>query len=308
MAIGTYGNIRPADVSPDDMDVFYTFAPDRETESNETFRLNPTDIITELEVPSDEQTDGQDNLLEGGYALTLPATVFNQIGIYTLYIRPKILTNTNTGGQIQIVDCGVLSALPTTKGIIIDGNQIDADLRANNALQGYKIEYLNLDGTKLRNVVRYVQTSNKVIPVTENIGNTSQTAVRYRFDDSGNLIFLQVTPASASNVKPNVTPFIGVPNQTIFMSNTYFNPIMIEVEMVENTVDTLVDYVAGEQIKDVDNGILSYYDQDRNIVRQFNLYEIKDDVTDVSLYEVKERRSNIDDSQDFDEIIDDVEQ
>jgi len=237
MAIGTYGNIRPADVSPDDMDVFYTFAPDRETESNETFRLNPTDIITELEVPSDEQTDGQDNLLEGGYALTLPATVFNQIGIYTLYIRPKILTNTNTGGQIQIVDCGVLSALPT-----------------------------------------------------------------------GNLIFLQVTPASASNVKPNVTPFIGVPNQTIFMSNTYFNPIMIEVEMVENTVDTLVDYVAGEQIKDVDNGILSYYDQDRNIVRQFNLYEIKDDVTDVSLYEVKERRSNIDDSQDFDEIIDDVEQ
>ena len=83
MAIGTYGNIRPADVSPDDMDVFYTFAPDRETESNETFRLNPTDIITELELPSDEQTGGQDNLLEGGYALTLPATVLLFYGLTT---------------------------------------------------------------------------------------------------------------------------------------------------------------------------------------------------------------------------------
>jgi len=308
MATGNYGNIRSADVSVDDMDVFYTFSPNRETESNETFRLTPTDIISELSVPTDEQVGGQSNILEGGYSLTLPATVFNQIGIYTLYIRPKVLTNVNTGGQLQIVDCGVLSALPTVKGIIIDGNQIDSNLRANNSLQGYKIEYLDTDGTKLRNVVRYVQTSNKVIPVTENIGNTSQTAVRYRFDDSGNLIFLQVTPSSASNVKPNVTPFIGVPNQTIFISNTFFNPLMIEIEMVENTVDTLVDYVAGEQIKDVDNGILSYYDQDRNIVRQFNLYEIKDDVTDVSLYEVKEKRTNIDSSQDFDDIIDDVEQ
>ena len=308
MATGLYGNIRPADVSPNDMDVFYTFAPNRETQAEQTFRLNPTDVISELLIPEDEQIGGESNLLEGGYNITLPATVFNQLGIYTIYIRPKILEDINTGDHIQIVDCGVLSALPTVKGIIIDGNQLDANLRANNALQGFKIEYINLDGTKLRNTVRYVTTSNKVIPVTENIGNTSQTAVRYRFDDSGNLIFLQVTPSSASSVKPNVTPFIGMPNQQILMSNTYFNPLMIEVEMVANTVDTLVDYVAGEQIKDVDNGILTYYDQDRNIIKQFNLYEIKDDVTETSLYEVKEERTNIDASQNFDEITSDVEQ
>lgn len=308
MSIGTYGSIRPADVSPLDMEMYYTFTPNRETLTTETFSLTPTDIIGELKLPTDQQTSGEDNLLEGLYNLTLPATIFNQIGIYTIYIRPKVLKNINTDGHIVITDCGVLSALPTVKGIVIDGNQLDVNLRANNALQGYKIEYINDDGSKLRNTVRYVVTSNKVIPVTENIGNTSQSAVRYRFDDSGNLIFLQITPSSASNVKPNITPFIGRPNQTILLSNTYFNPIAIEVEMVENTIDTLIDYVAGEQIKDVDNGILTYYDKDKNITKQFNLYEIKDDVTNTSLYEVKEKRTNIDPSQDFDEITENVNQ
>ena len=308
MAVGTYGNVRPADVSPLDIEVYYTFAPDRETFATETFSITSTDVISNLLLPTDQQTGGEENILEGFYNMSLPATIFNQVGIYTLYLRPKILTDVSTDGHIKIVDCGVLSALPTVKGIIIDGNQLDSDLTANNGLQGYKIEYLDTNGNKIRNTVRYVVTSNKVIPVTENIGNTSQTAVRYRFDDSGNLIFLQVTPSSASNVKPNVTPFIGVPNQTILMSNTYFNPVAIEVEFVENDIDSLVNYIAGEQIKDVDNGILSYYDEDRNITRQFDLYEIKDDVTEVSLYEVKERRTNIDPTQDFDEITEDVEQ
>lgn len=307
MATGTYGNIRPSDASPNDMEIFYTFTPNRETLVTETFSLNPTDIIAELQIPEDEQTGGEENLLEGLYNITLPATIFNQIGFYTLYIRPKILTDINTDGHIKIVDCGVLSALPTVKGIVIDSNQLDENLRANNALQGFKIEYLNLDGTKLRNTVRYVVTSNKVIPVTENIGNTSQTAVRYRFDDSGNLLFLQLTPTASSNVKPNIRPFIGIPNQNILMSNTYFNPVAIEIELTENDIESLIGYVAGEQIKDVDNGILTYYDQNRNITRQFNLYEIKDDVSNVSLYEVKEKRETIDSSQEFDDITEDVE-
>ena len=306
MAIGTYVNIRPSDVSPLDMEIYYTFTPDRETIATETNSLVSTDIVSEFLLPATEQTGGEENLMEGLYRLNLPATTFNQIGIYTLYFRPKILKDINTDGHIVIQDCGVLSARPTVKGIVIDGNQLDVDLRANNALQGYKIEYINLDGTKLRNTVRYVVTSNKVIPVTENIGNTSQSAVRYRFDDGGNLIFLQVTPTSASDVKPNVTPFIGLPNQNILMSNTYFNPLAIEVEMVEDDIESLVSYIAGEQIKDVDNGILTYYDANRNITKQFDLYEIKDSVTQTSLYEVKEERTNIDPTQDFDEVTSDV--
>jgi hypothetical protein len=51
---------------------------------------------------------------------------------------------------------------------------------------------------------------------------------------------------------------------------------------------------------------LTYYDKERIITKQFNLFEIKDDVTDVPLYEVKEKRENIDETQDFDEIISEI--
>jgi len=302
MATGIYGGIRPSDININDLDVFYTFTSTRELQATQVFRLNPTDILTELSLPEDDQVNLEQNLLEGMYNLKLPANIFNSTGVYTIYIRPKVL-------RLTIVDCGVLSALPTVKGIIIDGNELDdfdASLLANNALQGYRIEYINSDGTKLRNTVRYVVSSNKVVPVTENVGNTSQTAIRYRFDDNGTLLFLQVTPSSASSVKPNVTPFIGNPDQTILMSNTNVNPLAIEIEFVENTLDTLVSMVAGEQIKDVDNGILTLYDENRNILRQFDLYEIKEDIESTSLYEVKQRRTNLDLSQDFDDITSEV--
>lgn len=298
MATGTYGNIRSSDIDVSSLDMFYSFSPSREDNSNQIFRLDPETLLEPLLVPTDEQVD-VDNLLGGMYNLTLPATTFNQLGFYTIFIRPKQIRNT-------IVDCGVLSALPTVKGIVLDANSLPSELTTNGALDGYRIEYLNSDGTKLRNTVRYVVTSNRAIPVTENIGNTSQTAVRYRFDDSGTLLFLQVTPASASNVKPNITPFIGTPNQTIFLYNTNVNPLAVEVEFVENTIDTVVNLVGGEQIKDVQRGILTNYDEDRNIIKQFNLYEIEDDVTDVALFEVKEKREIIDDSQQINDITDSV--
>ena len=82
---------------------------------------------------------------------------------------------------------------------------------------------------------------------------------------------------------------------------------MIEIDIVANTIDTLTNYVAGEQIKDIDNGILTYYDQNRVITKQFNIYEIKEDVGDVPLYEVKEKRTNIDETQNFDEVTDGVQ-
>lgn len=300
MAVGTYGTIRPSDVSLDDIDMFYTFAPNRETQGNEVFRLNASELLSYNYLPEDEQISGDENLLEGLYNMRLPATTFNQLGIYTIYLRPKITTTI-------IVDCSVLSSLPTVKGIVVDVNSLPQNLTSNNALQGYKIEYINGDGSKLRNNVRYVVTANRVVPVSQNIGTTSQRAIRYRFDDSGTLLFLQLTPSSSSDVKPNEQPFIGTPGQTILMSNTSFSPVVLEVDLVENTMDTIADMIAGEQIKDVNNGILTYYDGNRNITKQYNLYEIKDDVKDVPLYEVKEKRQNIDESQNFDEITGDVE-
>lgn len=306
MAVGNFGNIRPADVAIGDIEVFYSFSTNRSTVNNDFVRLNPNDVLEQMTLPSGDElaVTGQDNILEGMYNLNLPSNIFNQLGIYTIYLRPQRF-------RLNIVDCGVLSALPNIKGLVLDTADLPANLIANNALQGFRIEYINIDGTKLRNTSRYVVTSNKVVPVTENIGNTSQSSIRYRFDDAGTLLFLQVTPSSASNVKPNATPFIGNPDQTILLSNTAFNPITVEVEFVENDLDTVIDYVGGEQIKDVDNGVLTYYTIDENgnrqILKQFDLYEIKDDVGNVSLYEVKEERGTIDTSQDFDDITDSVE-
>lgn len=302
MAVGTFGISRAADVKLEDISVYYNYTPDRETNNNVIFSLNASEILEYCFLPDDEQdiANYSENLLEGLYNLKLPASVFNQLGIYTIYIKPKVT-------PILVIDCSVLSALPTVKGIVVNVNDLPEAMRANNALQGYRIEYVNSDTKKLRNTVRYVVTSNRVVPVSENVGNTSQRAIRYRFDDSGTLMFLQLTPSSSSDVKPNALPFIGNPGQTVLISNTYFTPLTIEVELVENTLDTLADIVAGEQIKDVKKGILTHYDKNRIITKQFNLYEIKKDVTDVPLFEVKEKRTNIDESQDFEDIVDEVQ-
>jgi hypothetical protein len=296
MAIGIYGNVRPSDVDINDISMYYNYTPSREISNNTMFLLNASELLSYCQLPADEQIANNENTLEGLYNLTLPATVFNQLGIYTIYIKPKTYTTV-------IIDCSVLSSLPSVKGIVLDLNSLPESLRANNAMQGYRIEYINANGTKLRNVVRYVVTSNIVVPVSENIGNTSQKAIRYRYDNSGSLMFLQLTPSSSSDVKPNVLPFIGNPGQTILISNTFFSPLVIEVDLVNNTIDTLANILAGNQVKDVQNGILTYYDANNVITDQFNLFEIKDDVTDVPLYEVKQKRTNIDETQNFDEVI-----
>jgi hypothetical protein len=295
MATGFYGISRGSDVNIEDINVYYNYTPDRQTINNVILALNSTDVLSYNFLPVTEQISGNENLLEGLYNLKLPAATFNQLGIYTIYLKPKTFTTV-------IVDCSVLSSLPSIKGIVLDANSLPANLIANNALQGYRIEYINTNGTKLRNVVRYVSTSNKVVPVSENVGNTSQKSIRYRFDDSGSLIFLQLTPSSSSDVKPNILPFIGNPGQSIILSNTNFTPLVIEVELVENTIDSIFNIVAGNQIKDVQNGILTAYDENNIITNQFDLYTIKDDVTDVPLYEVKEKRTNIDLTQDFNSI------
>lgn len=299
MAIGTYGVVRPSDVSISDISMYYNYTPNRETLNDIMYTLNPNEILSYNYLPDGEQISGNENLLEGLYNMKLPASIFNQLGIYTIYIKPKSYATV-------IVDCSVLSSLPSVKGILLDINTLPDNLKGNNALQGYRIEYIDTSGVKLRNVVRYVVTSNKVVPVSENVGNTSQKAIRYRFDDAGSLLFLQLTPSSSSDVKPNVSPFIGNPGQTIIMSNTYFSPLAIEVELVQNTIDTLANILAGNQVKDIQNGILTYYDENNVITNQFNLFEIKDDVTDVPLYEVKQKRTNIDETQNFDNVIDGI--
>jgi hypothetical protein len=228
--------------------------------------------------------------------LTLPAEQFNALGIYTLYLRPAQI-------RTVITDCGVLSALPNVKGIVIDLTNVPVEYQnkfVSQGLVGFRVEYLNSDGSKIPNFFRVITSSFFCEPVVTNEVNTTQKSVRYRYvDGSANLIFCTLSPSSSPTNKPNATPFIGQPNQSIIISNTFFNPISIEIEMVEYDISSLAIALYGNQTKSIDDGIYTIYDSQNNIYRQYNLYEIRDQFNAL-LYEVRQNRNdNIDFSKNF---------
>ena len=299
MATGTYGTIRPADVSPEDVDIILNYTPSRDETDN--FVLTKLDAVSILRPYfNNQQTSSSPNpnveILGGLYNLRLPAEQFNQLGIYTLYIRPAEI-------RTSILDCGVLSSLPNVKGIIIDLNDVPSQFRnkfVNQGLVGFRIEYLNSDGTKIPNFFRIVTSSFFCEPVVQNLTNTSQKAIRYRYTDNNtNIIFCTVSPSSSPTNKPNATPYIGQPNQNIIMSNTFFNPITLDIEIAEQDFSTLAIALYGNQTKSMDDGIYTIYDTNNNIYQQYNLYEIRDQFNTL-LYEVRQNRGdNIDFSKNF---------
>ena len=82
------------------------------------------------------------------------------------------------------------------------------------------------------------------------------------------------------------------------MTNTYFDPIHIEVEMVEHDIKTLSYALYGNTTRDNETGILTYFDVQNNIYKQYNLYTRKKQFGQGSV-DVKEIRSNINTNQDF---------
>ena len=289
MATGSYGTIRPADVSPDDVDIILNYTPSRDETDN--FVLTKLDAKTILRPYFNNNSTGGNSdveILGGLYNLKLPANQFNKLGIYTLYIRPAEI-------RTRITDCGVLSALPNVKGIVIDVNNVPTQFRnkfVNQGLIGYRVEYLNSDGTKIPNFFRMVTSSFYCEPVIQNLTNTSQKSIRYRYTEGvTNLVFCTLSPSSSPTNKPNATPYIGQPNQDIIVSNTFFNPITTEIEIAEHDISTLAIALYGNQTKSIDDGIYTIYDSDNNIYRQYNLYEVRDQFNDL-LYEVRQDRGN----------------
>ena len=297
MAIGSYGTIRPSDVSPEDVQIIMNYTPSRDVTDN--FILTELDAQTLLKPYfNNTQTGGNTGveILGGLYNLTLPAEQFNALGIYTLYLRPAQI-------RTVITDCGVLSALPNVKGIIIDISNVPVQYQNKfvpQGLVGFRIEYLNADGSKIPNFFRVVTSSFFCEPVVTNEINTTQKSVRYRYvDGNSNLIFLTLSPSSSPTNKPNATPFIGQPSQSIIISNTYFNPVTLEIDMVEYDISSLAIALYGNQTKSIDDGIYTIYDTENNIYRQYNLYEIRDQFNAL-LYEVRQSRgNNIDFSKNF---------
>ena len=300
MATGSYGTIRSADVSPDDVEIILNYTPSRdETDNFVLTKLNASTVLRPYYHNANTGGNANVEILGGLYNLKLPTDQFNKLGIYTLYIRPAEI-------RTKILDCGILSALPNVKGIIIDINNVPSNFRnkfINQGLVGFRVEYLNSNGTKIPNFFRIITSSFYCEPIFENLTNTSQKSIRYRYiESSTNLIFCTLSPSSSPTHKPNATPFIGQPDKNIIISNTYFNPTTVEVEIVENDISTLAIALYGNQTKSMDDGIYTVYDSDNNIYKQYNLYEIKDQFNNL-LYEVKQDRGdNIDFSKNFSNI------
>ena len=214
MATGTYGTIRPADVSPEDVEIILNYTPSRDETDN--FVLTKLDAAAILKPYFNNSSTGGNpvEILGGLYNLKLPADQFNKLGIYTLYIRPVQI-------RTSITDCGVLAALPNVRGLVIDLNNVPTEYRnkfVNQGLVGFRIEYLNSDGTKIPNFFRLITSSFFCEPVVQNLTNTSQKAIRYRYTDNNtNLIFCTLSPSSAPTNKPNAVPFIGQPDQDILI-------------------------------------------------------------------------------------------
>jgi len=297
MATGTYGTIRPADVSPEDVDIILNYTPSRdETDNFVLTKLDAPSILKPYFNNADTGGNAGIEILGGLYNLKLPADQFNKIGIYTLLIRPAQIRTT-------ILDCGVLSALPNVRGVVIDLNSVPTQYRnkfINQGLVGFRIEYLNSDGTKIPNFFRLITSSFFCEPVVQNLTNTSQKAIRYRYTDNNtNLIFCTLSPSSAPTNKPNSIPYIGQPDQSIIITNTFFNPITLDVEIAEHDFSTLAIALFGNQTKSIDDGIYTLYDSQNNIYKQYNLYEIRDQFNEL-LYEVRQDRGdNIDFSKNF---------
>ena len=300
MATGSYGTIRPADVSPDDVEIILNYTPSRDDTDN--FLLTKLDAKNVLKPYfHHNNTGGNANveILGGLYNLKLPADQFNKLGIYTLYIRPAEI-------RTKITDCGILSALPNVKGIVIDINNVPADFKnkfVNQGLVGFRVEYLNDNGTKIPNFFRIITSSFYCEPVYQNLTNTSQKSIRYRYvEGTTNLIFCTLSPSTSPTNKPSATPYIGQPNQNIVITNTFFNPITTEIEIVDQDISTLAIALYGNQTKSIDDGIYTIYDNQNNIYKQYNLYEIRDQFNEL-LYEVRQDRgTNIDFSKAFNNI------
>ena len=301
MALGTYGIVRPSDVSPADVDIILHYTPSRDVTDNFLLKkLNSQSILTPYFHSSDTGGNTGVEVLGGLYNLKLPASEFNKKGIYTLYIKPAEIRTT-------ITDCGVLSALPNVKGIIIDINQVPAQFRnkfTNQGLVGFRVEYLNQDGSKIPNFYRIITSSFFCEPVVTEQVNSSQKTIRYRYVDAGSdLVFCTLSPSSSPTNKPTSTPFIGQPNQNIIVSNTFFNPITIDIQMADYDLDTMAIALYGNQTKSMEDGIYTLYDSNNNIYKQYNLFEVRDNFNEL-LYEVRQDRgNNIDFSKNFTNII-----
>lgn len=265
MANGTYGTKRPAQITAADVDIFYHYRPSYSTEAADfnSFKQLSSNLLSEVTGEYSAVADKPVLTLPGMYNLRLPLDVFGKVGIYTIYIKPKEIFTKILDG-----DCR-LAAMSNVRGIVLDATTItDAEITNNGNLVGYRVEYFGEDGVTRTGDYRIITSNNRCEPVAQNLNDTSQKGIRYRFNDSSSLIFCTLTPSSSLSFKSNSLPGIGQTNQKIALINTKFNPIALEIEMVEHDIETVSTMLEGTQLRNLDKGTITTFNKDGSVYHQ----------------------------------------
>lgn len=299
----SYGTVKSALVDPiKDVEIFYHYRPSRSSADPEFKNFKKVSDVSSMlsTVNVDTSDTAFDSVLPGMYNLNLPVSMFGSKGVYTIFIRPREY-------RFEIKDVGALAAYPDQKGIVIDTSIVeDQSFFSPDSLIGYRVEYFESNGSgKLirQDYYRLITSNNNCEPVTQNLTSANTSSNGYRFNSSGTLSFITVTPSTSPEFKSNAKPYIGVPSQTIVITNTKFDPVMIEVEMVDHDIETLSIMSEGNVIRQLDNGRMTHYNFDNEIYKQQEFFTVKDNYTQKPVYEVKVNKDgNIDHSVDAEEI------
>ena len=303
MSIGAYGTVIPIHIAnvdiPNLVDIYFTYHESRtyDSLSNGEFKHLDSSVLTQARREMDDSS--ADVYIEGMYNLQLPISEFNKKGFYTVYIKPKEI-------EAVITDVGNLTAFPNVRGIVLDTAQISnssirSKARTNNELVGYRIVDLDENGRR-QDYYRIITSSNKCEPVIQAPNSSSDKSYTYRYEDSSSLIFVTVSPSSAPTFKSNATPYIGKPTQKILLVNTLFEPIQIDIEMTTHDADTISYMLENSQLRDLDNGLVTTFNDENEIYHQSEHFTLKDQYTGAPVYEVKENKTN---SIDFSQTIND---
>ena len=288
---GVYGTKIGSIVSPSDIDIFYSYSPTRNSLDalNAEFKRIDSSLLSQALIEQKDNNFQYDNILEGLYNLKLPMEYFGKKGFYTIYIKPKEI-------ETVLSDVGVLSAFPDVKGLVIDTSKVTDNtlknlLLTNNSLVGYRVIYFD-NSFQRESYYRIITSNNKCEPIVQNLGDANQKSIRYRYNENSSLIFITVTPSLSTTYKPNALPYIGTASQKIAIVNTKFEPVMIEIEMVEHDIETVSTMLEGSQVRDLDNGLITTFNSKDEIYSQSEVYSLKDDYTKKPMFEVKKNKKN----------------
>lgn len=287
MAQGVYGTSIPANINPQkDVEIWFNYKASRSDDSydSNTYSQLESNCLVKA-------TDNDNSPIEGMYSLKLPMGKFSKRGYYSVYIKPKEL-------ETEIVDIAPLSSFNDVKGIILKNDKnVNIDLASllgqDNSLVGYRLVFVENNGTTSDDV-RIITSSNRCEPMVQTTG--AKTTV-YRYNANSDFVFLTVTPSTAPSFKANATPYIGKVGQKIRLINTKFDPIHLDIEMVENDADTLATMIMGDQLRSLDEGLITTFNSDKEIFKQQEIYSLKDSATGRPIYEVRKLRDNVDSSQ-----------